>query len=209
MLQSEQMDWEADAEYQGVQRRLSDLLVRAKEIENRTAQLQQEVPELEQQRIQVRANMLLGEAVDKDASALEKALAHKRQELYDLEGERAVTSLALETLKAGLQQAEIAAKIQVGKQFADAYCERAAALDEAMKIAVEKNEEVDQLYRLASKQNLLPALAGDPAQKVLLRNVAVTYLNRTALKDWRTAASPILQEKTDKSHEDSKSRRIT
>jgi chromosome segregation ATPase len=199
----EQIDWKLDDEYQGTSRKLSELSARAKEVERRRAQLLQQVTEVEQQRIEVRANILLGEAVDSDASSLDKTLAHKRQELHNLEGEMAATAIALQKLQAALHQAETAAKKQVGQQLADVYQDLVADLEGSLKVAIENNEKVQRVHRLASKQDLLAALAGDPAQKILLRNVAVNYLNGVALKEWRAAASHILQRKTrEDAHDD-------
>jgi chromosome segregation ATPase len=196
VMNVEQIDWKLDEEYRGTSRKLSELSAKAKQVDQRTAQLQQQVTEIEQQRIQVRASILLGEAVDSDASSLDKTLAHKRQELHNLEDEKMATAIALEKMQSALQQAETAAKKQVGQQLADVYRDLVADLEESLKVAIENNEKVQRVHRLASKQDLLAALAGDPAQKILLRNVAVNYLNGVALKEWRAAASHVLQFKT-------------
>jgi septal ring factor EnvC (AmiA/AmiB activator) len=187
------IDWRQDAEYQGVQQKLLDLTARAKEVEQRTAQLQRQVTELEEQRIQIRANILLGDAVDSDASSLDKTLAQKRQELHDLEGEKAATAVALQKLQAALQQAESAAMIRVGERLDPMMREAVCNLHKDLRRCYESSEEVRRLHRIVMKQNLIPALAGDPAQKILLKNMALNFLNEATLRDWEAIAAPILK----------------
>ena len=189
----EQIDWKLDEEYRGTYKKLSELSARAKEVEQRMAQLQQQVTEIEQQRIEVRVNILLGEAVDSDASALDKTLAHKRQELHSLEGEMAVTAIALQKLQAALEQTEIEARRRVGVRLVPEYREAVCSLHDLLRCCLEANEEVRRVHLIASKQNVLPALAGDPAQKVLLKNLALNFLNEATLRDWEAVAAPILE----------------
>jgi chromosome segregation ATPase len=202
----EHIEWKLDEEYRGTSRKLSELSTRAKEVEQQIATLQRQVTELEQQRIQIRANILLGEAADSDASSLDKTLAQKRQELHDLEGEKAATAVALQKLQAALQQAEIAAMIRVGERLDPMMQEAVRKLHELLRRCLEANEDVRRLYFIVAKQNLIPALAGHPAQKTLYKNVALTFLNEATLRDWEAVAAPILEADTDEN--ESKSRRI-
>jgi uncharacterized protein YPO0396 len=202
----EQIDWKLDEEYRGTSKKLSELSARAKEVEQQIATLQRQVTELEQQRIQVRANVLLGEAVESDASSLDKTLAQKRQELHDLEGEKAATAVALQKLQAALQQAEISAMIRVGERLDPMMREAVCNLHKDLRRCYESSEEVRRVHRIVSKQNLIPALAGHPAQKTLYKNVALTFLNEATLRDWEAIAAPIMEAVTDE--DESKPRRM-
>jgi hypothetical protein len=197
MLQSQEMDWKQDETYLATQRKLSDLSARAKEVEQLTARLTQQVAELERQVIESRASFLAGEVVDSDASSLDKAVSRKRQELHNLEGESAVTTLAISKLQTALQQAETAAKIRIAEALLPVQREAVCNLHELLRRCKEANEEVRRLHFIVSKQNLIPALAGNPIQKLLMKNVALNYISEAAVKDWEEVASPILQGKTD------------
>jgi hypothetical protein len=151
------------------------------------------VTELQQQRIQVRANILLGEAVDSDASSLDKTLAHMRQELHNLEGDRAAAALAIGTLGTALRETETAAKRRVAERLVPLYQGAVCSLHEDFRRCLDANEEVRRLHLIVTKQNLIPALAGDPAQKLLLKNVALNFVNEAALRDWEAVAATIME----------------
>jgi hypothetical protein len=70
----ESMDWRQDKEFQAVQRKLSELSVRAAQIEQRSSELKERVAEAEQICIRIRAGILLGEATDGDAESMVETL---------------------------------------------------------------------------------------------------------------------------------------
>jgi chromosome segregation ATPase len=202
----EQIDWKLDEKYQSTLRKLSSLSEGAKHFEQRTVQLTEQLGKLEQQRIQVRANMLLGEPVDSDVTSIEESMEHIRQKLSDLYEEQDATSLAISTLQTALQQSEREAKRRVAERLVPEYREAVCSLHEHLRQCVEANKTVGRVHLIASKQNVVAVLAGTPAQKILNKNVALTFLNDSTLKEWEAVAAPILEADTDE--DESKSRRI-
>lgn len=195
----EELNWKLDERYQATQQKIIELRERAKQIEQRTMELSQQVTETEQQLIQVRANLLIGEPVERDAKTLSASLSRYRQELLDLEGERQATRLALSKLQTTLQHAETAAKKRVAEQLGPRYREAVTSLQETLRLAVEANDGVHQLFRHIVKQDLLGAVAGNPVQKVLLRSGGLNFLSgpeghrSVELREWDKAIAPIVE----------------
>lgn len=196
----EQMDWKKDQAFVDASDKLQRLKARGEEIEQRASELKQLVADDEQELVQVRASILLGENPEGADDQIQQRLVNFREELRRLDTEAAPIASAVTKLHQSLKDIEKQAKARMARPVEATIRATIQALIACLDHAVELNSELHRLHRHCQKQDLKAAMAGTPSFRLFHADPAWGLLSQPSgepsleLRTWRRHVETMLPE---------------